>query len=366
MRIVDETMREGMQIEDAAIPTARKVELLDALSTTGLRHLVIGSFVSPKWVPQMADVEEVLSRFAPVSGVDYTALVLNEKGAERRAKYVPPLTVDTRPRLTGHACDVFAQRNTNRTQAQEINGWAGVVVKAREAGTTTATVRLGAAFGSNWTGDVAVADGLSLLDRMVRTWRDAGIAVDTVWLGDPMGWTSPLRVEEYVHAIRARWPEIRTIHLHLHDQRGAALVSAWAALRAMPADMTLVIDAAVGGIGGCPYCGNGRATGMISTEDLVDLLEESGLNTGVDRDRLIEVALLAAEIVGRPLHGRIPLAGPRPRGARLYPMDMPFVETIEEAAHFRLGPAAYAGRRSPWKAPITSAQRDAVELQEIR
>ncbi|WP_312858296.1 citramalate synthase [Pseudonocardia pini] len=357
VRIVDETMREGMQIEDAAIPTSAKVALLDALSSTGLRNLVVGSFVSPTWVPQMAEVEELLARFTPRPGVEYSALVLNEKGAERRARYVPPLTVDSRPRLTVHACDVFVQRNTNRTQAQEIAGWAKVVAAAQEVGARTAAVRLGAAFGSNWTGDVALATGVALLDRMVRAWEDAGIAVDTVWLGDPMGWTHPLRMEAYVREILRRWPGVRTLHLHLHDQRGAALVSAWTALRSLPAHMTLVVDAAVGGIGGCPYCGNGRATGMIPTEDLVDLLEEAGIDTGVDRDQLVEVALLAAEIVGRPLHGRLPLAGPRPRGDALYAMDMPFVETVEQAAHFRLGPAAYAGGRSPWKTPITSVQR---------
>ncbi|MEU7817801.1 citramalate synthase [Pseudonocardia sp. NPDC049154] len=357
VRIVDETMREGMQIEDAAIPTARKVELLDALSSTGLRHLVVGSFVSPRWVPQMADVEGVLAGFTPVPGVEYTALALNEKGAERRTRHVPPLTVDSRPRLTVHACDVFVQRNTNRTQAQEIAGWDKAVAAAVESGSTAATVRLGAAFGSNWTGDVAVGDGLALIERMMRAWEDAGIVADTVWLGDPMGWSHPLRMEAYVRGILARWPGVRHLHLHLHDQRGAALVSAWTALRLLPAHMTLTIDAAVGGIGGCPYCGNGRATGMIPTEDLVDLLEEAGIDTGVDRDRLIEVALLAADVVGRPLHGRLPLAGPRPRGARLYPMDMPFVETVEQAAHFRLGRAAYAGAPSPWRTPITSHQR---------
>lgn len=361
VQIVDETMREGMQIEDARIPPAHKVELLDALSRTGLRRLVIGSFVSPRWVPQMAGIEELLERFTPVAGVEYHALVLNEKGAQRRARFVPPLTVDERPRLTVHACDVFVQRNTNRGQAAEIAAWPAIVAKAKADGARTATVRLGAGFGSNWIGDIPADYGLGLIARMVDAWDAAGITVDTVWLGDPMGWNTPLRTEHFITEILRRWPSVRTIHLHLHDQRGAAMVSAYAALRTMPADTTLVIDAAVGGIGGCPYCGNGRATGMIPTEDLVDLLEESGVATGVDRARLIDTALLAADILGRELHGRLPLAGPRPRGDALYPMDLPFVETAEQASHFRAGPGVYADARSPWTAPITSDQRDVAE-----
>ncbi|MCX4092368.1 citramalate synthase [Nocardia sp. alder85J] len=361
VRIVDETMREGMQIEDARIPLARKVELLNALSGTGLRHLVVGSFVSPRWVPQMADVEQLLERFTPVPGVEYTALVLNDKGAQRRSRFTPPLTVDDRPRLTVHACDVFVRRNTNRSQAQEIAAWPAVVAAARERGARTATVRLGAGFGSNWVGDIPFEYGMDLLARMIGAWEAAGITVDTVWLGDPMGWNTPLRTERFVTEILRRWPTVRTIHLHLHDQRGAALVSAWAALRAMPPDTTLVLDAAVGGIGGCPYCGNGRVTGMIATEDLVDLLEESGIHAGVDRDRLIDAALLAAGILGRELHGRTPLAGPRPRGNRLYPMDLPFIETAAQASHFRCGPDVYAAARAPWAEPITSVQRDLAE-----
>lgn len=361
IRIVDETMREGMQIEDASIPTSRKVELLDALSRTGLRTIVAGSFVSPKWVPQMADAEEVLRRFTPTPGVEYTALVLNEEGVRRREAYVPPLTVDAAPRLSVHACDVFVRRNTNRSQEQEIDAWPAVVRRARERGARHAAVRVNAAFGSNWVGDIPVHYVLTLLTRMIDTWQAAGVTVDRIWLGDPMGWNTPLRTERLLTEIRARWPSVETVHLHLHDQRGAALVSAYAAVRALPPGMTLVLDAALGGAGGCPYCGNGRATGMIPTEDLVDLLEEMGVCTGVDRDRLIEAALLAADVFGRRLHGRLPLNGPRPRGDRLYAMDMPLVETFEQAGHFRSGPAAYAGGRAPWRSPITSWQREAAE-----
>jgi hydroxymethylglutaryl-CoA lyase len=114
-------------------------------------------------------------------------------------------------------------------------------------------------------------------------------------------------------------------------------------------------------MGGCPYCGNGRATRMIPTEDLVDLLHEEGVDTGVDLDRLIEAAHLAEEVVGHELYGHVSKVGARPRGERLYAMDMPLVETIEQAQHFRLGPALYEGAPRPWKQPVTSPDRDAID-----
>jgi hydroxymethylglutaryl-CoA lyase len=153
------------------------------------------------------------------------------------------------------------------------------------------------------------------------------------------------------------------VHLHLHNARGTAPVSAWAALQELDERHTLLIDSAVGGMGGCPYCGNGRATKMIPTEDLVDLLEGEGIATGIDLPALIEAAHLAERVVGHELYGHVSKAGPRPSGDDLYPMDLPFVETVEQAQHFRLGPGAYAGAPSPWKAPIRSAARDDVEAR---
>ncbi|WGL54128.1 citramalate synthase [Nocardioides sp. BP30] len=360
VEIVEEGMREGMQIEDASIPVADRVELLDSLSDTGLGTIVVGSFVRANWVPQMASVEEVIERMKVVPGVRYTALALNAKGVERRARFVPPLTVEVAPRLEVHACDVFVRRNTNRSQADEIGSWPAVVTRAVQAGTTEATVRVNAAFGSNFVGDIAPADVLAHLEAMIGRWEEAGIAVRTVWLGDPMGWNTPLAVETLLTEIQARWPGIHRFHLHLHNQRGAALVSAYAAVRALRAQHTLVLDAAIGGVGGCPYCGNGRATGMMPTEDLVDMVEEMGIDTGVDRDAVIEAAVLAERVFGHRLYGKTALAGRRPRGAALYPPDMPFVETLEEASHFRLGPEVYAGQRTPWREPITSPQLDRV------
>lgn len=119
-----------------------------------------------------------------------------------------------------------------------------------------------------------------------------------------------------------------------------------------------------GGMAGCPYCGNGRAAMMIATEDLMHMLEEMGISTGVDLYQLIEVVWLAEEIVGHPLYGFVSKAGPRPRYNRLYPMDMPHIETLERARHFILGPKAYEGAPSPWQAPITSYQRPDSLIQQ--
>lgn len=352
LHIVEEGMREGMQIESSAIPTAAKVRLLDALSSTGLREIVVGSFVRADWVPQMRDVEDVIGQMSVRPDVAYTALVLNEKGAARRQAFVPPLTVDPAPRLTVHACDIFCRRNTNRSVADEIAAWPRLISRAVEAGARTATVRVNAAFGSNFTGPVGKSVPLALLERMIMAWTEAGVPVETVWLGDPMGWNTPLAVEYLLGEVVRRWPAVRRVHLHLHDQRGAALVSAYQAIRSLPATMTLAVDTAIGGVGGCPYCGNGRATGMIATEDFVDMAEEMGLPTGIDRDLLVAASVLAEEVFGHPLYGKLALAGPRPRGPRLYPADMPLVETLGEASHFRRGPGAYAGQHRPWRQPL--------------
>ena len=125
----EEGMREGMQIESKDIPVDQKVALLDALSETGLKQIVIGSFVSPKYTPQMARIDEIVTKFTPKPGVMYTALALNEKGVERAKQYAPPLTImrSKRPQLRVHQCDVFARRNTNRSQMQEMAAWQKVI-----------------------------------------------------------------------------------------------------------------------------------------------------------------------------------------------------------------------------------------------
>jgi hydroxymethylglutaryl-CoA lyase len=358
VRIIEEGMREGMQIESAEITVDNKIRLLDALSQTGLETIVVGSFVSPEWTPQMAKIDEVVARFTPVPGVIYNALALNDKGRERMRPYIPPLSEPAEfPRTLVHLCDVFVRRNTNRSQEQEIANWPAVIERAVVAGAESAGIAINAAWGSNWLGPFDEDYRMQMLERQHELWTAAGVKVDRVWIGDPMAWNVPDQVASQVEALQERWPDIRSVHLHLHDARGSALLSAYEALKTLSAEHTLVLDSSIGGMGGCPYGGHGRMTRMIPTEDLVDLLNELGIPTGVDLDKLIEAAHLAEEVVGHSLYGHVSKAGPRPRGDRLFAMDMPFIETEEQAQHFRLGPRVYAGARSPWKHPITSPAR---------
>jgi hydroxymethylglutaryl-CoA lyase len=357
--LLEEGMREGLQIEDSAIPVGDKVRLLDSLSRTGLRNIVVGSFVSPKWTPQMAGIDELVRSFTPVEGVAYTALALNQRGVERRAAYIPErLTlVESRPATRAHLCDVFAQRNTNRTQEQEIASWDGIVAAAVEAGQTEAEIGVGAAWGSNWVGAFSHAERMDMLQRQYDLWEDAGVTVRKVFFADPMGWNVPWQLEEDLQELRRRWPEVREVHLHLHDTRGMAGISLYTALRCLDETFTVTADTSIGGMAGCPYCGNGRAATLYPTEDFVVMLDALGYDTGVDIDRLIDTVVLAEEIVGHRLYGHVSKSGPRVSGARLYPMELPFIETLEQAQHFRSGPAVYQGALSPWRHPIRSWQR---------
>ena len=289
----DETMREGMQIESADISIDDKVRLLDALGETGLPRIVVGSFVSPRYTPQMAKIEEVLERFTPNPDVIYTALLVNRRSYERARQFSPPLTIeDDRPFLNAHLCDVFTRRNFNRSQAEEFASWQAIVEDAQRRGVTEAEIRVAAAWGSNFVGEFSLGQRMDILERAHRAWNEAGIPVTSVGLLDPMAWCLPHRVEEQLLAVKERWPHIRRFYLHLHNARGMALPSAYAAMRALTPDDTLVLDGTVGGIGGCPYCGTGRATGMMATEDLFHMLEGMGIETGVDVSKLIDCAWL--------------------------------------------------------------------------
>jgi hydroxymethylglutaryl-CoA lyase len=361
----EEGMRDGLQIESPDIPLDAKVRLLDALSETGLKEIAVGSFVSPKWTPQMACMDDLVRAFHPKPGVRYVYTALNDKGLERAREFTPPLTQKVHEYSTRvDMCDVFAQRNTNRTQAQQIAAWPKQIEKARERGATEGGMSISNAFGSNWTGEVSMERLMRMFDRMYRLWSDAGIPVTRIGMADAMGWNLPHQVERRLEAIKQRWPSITDFNLHLHNARGAALASVYAALRVLDSGDTLRLQTSIGGMAGCPYCGNGQAAMMIATEDLMHMLEEMGIHTGVDLYKLIEVVWLAEEVVGHPLYGFVSKAGPRPHFDRLYPMDMPRIETLSQARHFILGPEAYRGAASPWGSRLTSHQRPESQLGE--
>ena len=297
----EEGMREGMQIENKDIPVDQKVELLDALSETGLKQIVIGSFVSPKYTPQMARIDEIVTKFHPKPGVMYTALALNEKGVERAKQYSPPLTIvrSKRPQLRVHQCDVFARRNTNRSQMQEMAAWQKVIDNAVREGVKEAGIGTNATFGSNFVGDFTVDMTMAFLEKQHALWDAVGINVTSVSIGDPMGWCHPVKVEEIFGRVKRKWPAINTFSAHLHNARGMAITSAYAAMKTLDGDDTLHLQGTIGGIGGCPYCGNGQATGMAPTEDFMHMLEGMGIETGVNLDKLIDCVWMLEKMIGR-------------------------------------------------------------------
>jgi len=344
--ITDDTMREGLQIERADIPVEAKLRLLDALGETGAKVISIGSFAHPKWTPSMACIEELAERFVPKPGIRYTAAIFNQKGFERADRFYPKIDVRTRHYSTHvEVCDSFARRNYNRSQAQQLAAMQGVIDAARRAGVERGAVTLGSPFGSNFEGPFSLERRLSFIERMIDAWHDAGFEVGRLSLSDAMGWNLPHQVRETIESVRERWPEIETFHLHLHNTRGQTLTSYYEGLMLGVTEF----DTSIGGMGGCPYCGNGRSAGHVPTEDFVDLCHEMGIETGYDLGKLIEAAWIAEEVVGHPLWGHVSKSGPRPRAESVYPIDMPFIETLEEAAHFRKGPSVYAGQLSPWE-----------------
>ena len=345
--ITDDTMREGLQIESPDIPVDEKLRLLDALGETGAKVISIGSFAHPKWTPSMACIDEIAQRFVPKPGVKYTAAVFNKRGFDRADSYYPK--IDVRGRRYGvhvEMCDSFARRNYNRTQAQQIAGVDASIASAKAARRRKRVRCARQPVRLQLRRPVSLAQRMELLALMFDKWDDAGIPVKKVSFLDAMGWNMPHEVRETITAVRDRWPGVETFHMHLHNTRGATMASLYEALMLGATEF----DTSIGGMGGCPYCGNGRAAGHVPTEDLVHLCHEMGIETGYDLNKLIEAAAIAEEVVGHSLWGHVSKSGPRPhKEQELYPLNMPFVETLDEASHFRNGASVYEGQISPWQ-----------------
>jgi hydroxymethylglutaryl-CoA lyase len=300
--ITEEGPREGFQFERGAIPTARKIELIDALSGTGLEQINIVSFVNPKAVPGMADADEVVRGISPRPGVRYTGLWLNERGFER-AIATGRLAVEGTITLSGS--EAFLLRNQHRTAEQQTADQHALLERYAQHAVPVTGGFIMAAFGCNFSGDVPVSRVVRLAGELVEIAAQHGIALQRVTLGDTMAWATPLAVKRVVDAVRGAFPEL-ALGLHLHDTRGMGIANAYAGLEMGVAHF----DGSVAGLGGCPFAGHAGAAGNVCTEDLVFLCDEMGIQTGVNLERLIECARLAEAIVGHPLPGSVMRGGP--------------------------------------------------------
>jgi hydroxymethylglutaryl-CoA lyase len=299
--IVEEGPREGFQIEKGPIPTDRKVELIDALSETGVKRIQVGSFVSRKQVPGMADTDEVVQRITPKPGVEYTGLWFNDAGLER-ARASGRLTLEGKVRV--YPSEVFLKRNINRTPEQHRAHTLGEIGRFKELGIPIKDASVSSAFGCNFQGDIPIGKVIDCVAELLELAAEHGVEYEKVTLADTMAWGTPATIKRTIAAVRDRFPDV-PLALHLHDTRGMGIANAYAGL-----EMGITrFDAAVGGLGGCPFAAHKGAAGNVCTEDLVFLCEEMGLDTGIDLDRMIACADLAEQIVGHPLPGSIKQGG---------------------------------------------------------
>jgi len=293
--------REGMQIEKTPIATAEKIRLVDLLSDCVFPEIEVTSFVSPKWVPQMADAEQVAAGFKRRPGTKYTCVYLNTQGM---ARAVGTQKLDVEGSLSVTASEIFSKKNTNRTIAETFAETEKRIAALQQMNVPVSEVSVMAAFGCNYEGNIAPEHVVRLIDRMMGIAADHALPIKLIQLADSMGWATPHSVRKLVGMVQERWPDAR-INLHLHDTRGMGLANALAALEMGVDDF----DSAVAGLGGCPYAGFKDAPGNIATEDLVHMCNEIGVETGVDLERLLDVAREAENIVGHPLPGKVMRGG---------------------------------------------------------
>ena len=285
--------RDGLQNEDP-VPTEAKVELINALSGTGVGRIEAVSFVHPKAIPQMADADAVWAAIERNAAVRYSALVPNLRGAQRALD-----AGFTEIEVVVSASDTHNRKNVNRSTAESLDDIAAVLALAHDRGATCQVI-VSTAFGCPYEGDVPVERVLWVVDRA----RADG--ADGISYGDTTGMATPSRVTALIGETRMRHPDA-ALNLHFHNTRGTGLANVLAALQLGVDDF----DASVGGLGGCPYAPG--ATGNIATEELVHMVEDMGVGTGIDLDAMIAAAAEAERLVGRTLPSQVLRAGPRTR-----------------------------------------------------
>jgi isopropylmalate/homocitrate/citramalate synthase len=297
IEIVEVGPRDGLQNEAQILSPSVRIELTRQLVAAGLKRIEAASFVNPARVSQMAGAEEVIAGLEPHAGIFYAGLVLNEKGFDRAIaagvrdiRYAFPVT------------ETFSQRNQN-SSVQQATELAATLTRKATAENVNFGVILSTAFGCPFEGRVSAAQVLKVAEKVLETPPDELILADTIGVGNP------IRVRELFKALEHHVTRRSTLNLgaHFHNTRNTGYANAIAAIESG----ARVLDSSIGGLGGCPFAPN--ATGNIATEDLVYLLEEMGVQTGINLEELIEVSNWLEAVMGRKLPGMVYKAGGFPK-----------------------------------------------------
>ena len=284
--LVEVGPRDGLQNEARPVDTAHKVELIHRLQAAGCREIEATSFVSPKWVPQMADNAAVMAGIQRIPGVRYSVLTPNMKGLEAALVTQPHEVV-----VFGAATEAFSQRNINCSVAESIERFRPVVAAAHAAGVKVRAA-VSCALGCPYQGEV----GADEVENVVRRMRDIG--VDHVGIADTIGVGTPLRVQAAMERALRHYP-LAEVSGHFHDTYGQALANILACLQMG----VHVFDTSIAGLGGCPYAKG--ATGNVATEDVVFMLHGMGIGTGLDLEALVDAGAYISGVLGRPPVSRV-------------------------------------------------------------
>jgi|AGTN01.2.fsa_nt_gi Isopropylmalate/homocitrate/citramalate synthases len=288
VKVVEVGPRDGLQNEPEHVSTANKVKLIYALAEAGISHIEVSSFVSPKWIPQLADAMEVATALHPPhlsDSVTTSALVPNIKGYERFKE-----SGLHQPAFFMSATESHSKKNINKSVDEAIDALKEVLAAAKGDGYKVRCY-LSVVFECPYEGSVSPDQVLRVTEKLVK------LGVDEISLGDTIGAATPNQVIAIVNRVKEHIA-VEKLALHFHDTRGTALANVVAGLEAG----VTIFDASLGGMGGCPYAPG--AAGNLATEDLVYMLHGLGVKTGIDLDKLVDAGALAQQILGKELPGR--------------------------------------------------------------
>ena len=298
VKLVEVGPRDGLQNEAAAVTAAQKIELVQRLQDAGCKDIEVTSFVSPKWVPQMADNAEVMAGIKRRHDVRYSVLTPNMQGLEAALLTKPDEVV-----VFAAASEAFSQRNINCSIDESVQRFAPVVAAAHAAGIKVRAA-VSCALGCPYQGEVSLDE----VERVVRLMKDIG--VDHCGMADTIGVGTPRRTQAVMERALKHFP-LAEISGHFHDTYGQALANIYASLELGVA----TFDASVAGLGGCPYAKG--ATGNVATEDVVFMLHGMGISTGIDLDALVDAAATISGVIGRAPASRVSRALLAKRGVAL-------------------------------------------------